>query len=112
EAGGYKAKDSLEVARPHTAFRRPSAHQPSLRTASWIVRHSTGDVAFPLCMGRDFPTLPRMASRKLKILGWTLSSVLLIGIGVGIWVPKITLFSLPEGEIRQLDTPAIIQKIQ
>ncbi len=53
-----------------------------------------------------------MASRKLKILGWTLSSVLLIGIGVGIWVPKITLFSLPEGEIRQLDTPAIIQKIQ
>jgi hypothetical protein len=53
-----------------------------------------------------------MASRKLKILGWTLSSVLLIGIGVGVWVPKITLFSLPGGEVRQLDTPAIIQKIQ
>jgi hypothetical protein len=53
-----------------------------------------------------------MASRKLQILGWALSSVLLIGIGVGIWVPKVSLFSLPEGEIRQLDTPAIIQKIQ
>lgn len=53
-----------------------------------------------------------MAARKLKIFGWILLVVLLIGIVVGIVVPKIVLFSLPEGQVRQLDTPAIIQKIQ
>lgn len=53
-----------------------------------------------------------MASRKLKVLAWTTSSLLMLGIGIGVWVEKISLFSLPEGEFRQLDTPAIIQKIQ
>ena len=53
-----------------------------------------------------------MAARKLKIFGWILLVVLLIGILVGIVLPKIVLFSLPEGQVRQLDTPAIIQKIQ
>lgn len=53
-----------------------------------------------------------MAARKLRIFGWILLVVLLIGIVVGITVPKIVLFSLPEGQVRQLDTPAIIQKIQ
>lgn len=53
-----------------------------------------------------------MASRKLKIAGWVLLGVLLAGIGIGVVMPKIVLFSLPEGEVRQLDTPAVIQKIQ
>lgn len=57
--------------------------------------------------------LPRMAvSKKLKIAGWTSLSILLVGIGVGVWIPKVTLFSLPDGEVRVLDTPAIVQKIQ
>lgn len=63
-------------------------------------------------MARMIATLPGMASRKLKIAGWTLLSVLLIGIGIGVWAPKLVLFSLPEGEVRQLDTPSIILKIQ
>jgi hypothetical protein len=57
--------------------------------------------------------LPRMAvSKKLKIAGWTSLSILLAGIGVGVWIPKVTLFGLPDGEVRVLDTPAIVQKIQ
>ncbi len=51
-----------------------------------------------------------MASRKLKIAGWILLTVLVIGIGTGVVLPRLLL--LPEGEVRQLDTPAIIQKIQ
>jgi hypothetical protein len=35
-----------------------------------------------------------------------------VGIGVGRFIPRVPLFLLPEGEIRQLDTPAVIQKIQ
>jgi len=58
-------------------------------------------------------TLPRMvASKKLKIAGWVAISILLIGIGVGVWIPKLSLFSLPDGEGRVLNTSAIVQKIQ
>lgn len=53
-----------------------------------------------------------MASRKLKIAGWTLGGVLAIGIGVGVVLPRLPLMLLPEGQVRQLDTPAVIQKIQ
>jgi hypothetical protein len=53
-----------------------------------------------------------MASRKLKIVGWILAVVLAIGIGVGFVLPRLPFWLLPAGEIRQLDTPAVIQKIQ
>ncbi|MBI1176701.1 DUF4230 domain-containing protein [bacterium] len=53
-----------------------------------------------------------MASRKLKIAGWILGGVLAIGIGVGVVLPRLPLMLLPEGQVRQLDTPAVIQKIQ
>ncbi len=53
-----------------------------------------------------------MASRKLKIAGWILLTVLVLGIGTGIVLPRLPLLLLPDGEVRQLDTPAIIQKIQ
>lgn len=53
-----------------------------------------------------------MASRKLKIAGWILGGVLALGIGVGVVLPRLPLMLLPEGEVRQLDTPAVIQKIQ
>ena len=53
-----------------------------------------------------------MASRKLKIAGWILLTVLLLGIGVGILLPRLPYLLLSDGEVRQLDTPAIIQKIQ
>lgn len=53
-----------------------------------------------------------MASRKLKIAAWVLGTVLVIGIGVGIILPRLPLLLLPAGEVRQLDTPAVIQKIQ
>lgn len=53
-----------------------------------------------------------MASRKLKIAGWILAVVLAIGIGVGFLLPRLPLMLLPAGEVRQLDTPAVIQKIQ
>lgn len=53
-----------------------------------------------------------MASRKLKIAGWILLTVLVIGIGLGVLLPRLPLLLLPEGQVRQLDTPAIIQKIQ
>ena len=39
-------------------------------------------------------------------------SVLLIGIAIGVWVPKVRLFSLPSGEVRVLNTSSIVQKIQ
>lgn len=58
-------------------------------------------------------TLPHMAvSKKLKIAGWVALSILLIGIGVGVWIPKLTLFQLPDGEVRVLETSSIVQKIQ
>jgi hypothetical protein len=58
-------------------------------------------------------TLLRMVvSKKLKIAGWTALSILLIGIGVGVWIPKFTLFTLPDGEVRVLETSTIVQKIQ
>ncbi len=58
-------------------------------------------------------TLLRMAvSKKLKIAGWIALSILLIGIGVGVWIPKVTLFTLPDGEVRVLETSTIVQKIQ
>ena len=53
-----------------------------------------------------------MASRKLKIAGWILLTVLLLGIGVGILLPRLPYLLLSDGEVRQLDTPAILQKIQ
>lgn len=53
-----------------------------------------------------------MASRKLKFAGGVLLAVLLVGILIGIWTPKVALFSLPDGEVRILDTPAIVRKIQ
>ena len=53
-----------------------------------------------------------MASRKLKIAGWILLAVLLLGIGVGILLPRLPYLLLSDGEVRQLDTPAILQKIQ
>ena len=53
-----------------------------------------------------------MASRKLKIAGWILLAVLLLGIGVGIVLPRLPYLLLSDGEVRQLDTPAILQKIQ
>lgn len=52
------------------------------------------------------------ASKKLKIAGWVSLIVLLTGIGIGVWVPKVRLFSLPSGEVRVLDTSTIVQKIQ
>ena len=58
-------------------------------------------------------TLPRMAvSKKLKIAGWVATSILLIGIGVGVWLPKLAVFRFPDGEVRVLKTSAIVQKIQ
>jgi len=69
-------------------------------------------VTFPLCTGRNFHTLARMASRKLKIAGWIMLVVLVVGMGVGILLPRLPLLLLPEGQVRQLDTPAVIQKIQ
>lgn len=53
-----------------------------------------------------------MASRKLKIAGWILAVVLVIGIGVGVILPRVPLLLLPAGQVRQLDTPTVIQKIQ
>ena len=51
-------------------------------------------------------------SKKLRIVAWSAVVLLLVGIAIGVWLPRAPLINLPSGEVRVLETSSIVQKIQ